>query len=239
MEWFEFSVLHGVDHFFAYTFGMDAVKEVLSWKLGHKDPFRCSICGVCISTRWFRIALGKPCGSSGPLNFDNKIPQDARLSVDRLVCCRIYRAILKNNSGGGPEYNFQSLSLRRSGWQLGDFFAMAQAAFVGAVGAARKRPSSKLPQVHLQRACCLWCLVALGEGLRQESQHQHHPAAKSMKPWELRITTESPARTHRLLEKLVANAPSLEQAIERRFDQKLPALLKRLSEAAPDSRLSR
>jgi hypothetical protein len=30
MEWFEFSVLHGVDHFFAYTFGMDAVKEVLS-----------------------------------------------------------------------------------------------------------------------------------------------------------------------------------------------------------------
>ena len=42
VEWLEFSLLHGVDHFFVYTFKgtEDAVKEVLipeSWS-GHKDP---------------------------------------------------------------------------------------------------------------------------------------------------------------------------------------------------------
>ena len=51
VEWLEFSLLHGVDHFFVYTFKgtEDAVNEVLMpyLKAGHKDPFRCA----AVSTR--------------------------------------------------------------------------------------------------------------------------------------------------------------------------------------------
>ena len=215
-------MLHGIDHFFAYTFGMDAVKEVLSWKLGHKDPFRCSICGVCMGVHFNEVIPDW----LGHVMWVIRSPQlRQQHSARRKTIRGQVDAILKNNSGGGPEYNFQSLSLHRSGWQLGDFFAMAQGAFAGAVGAARKRPSSKLPH----DAWWHWMRDFDKKASTNTIQHQNQWNLGSCES--LPVRQPGPTGYLRNLEKLVADAPSLEQAIERRFDQKLPALLKRLSEA--------
>eukprot|EP00435_Cladocopium_sp_Y103_P014588 s2147_g3.t1 len=260
VEWLEFSVLHGIDHFFVYTYKgtEDAVKEALMpyLKAGlatrihydvpqyPEDKYK-DMCG------WHFDQVIRDCMyrakshatwvipsfdfdeyfhlNSGQFFPDGKIPQDyLRTGWDAIV-----------RSRGKTVEEVRSISFKR--------FHFARAAG-GSLEISSPWRESHLQErlgqpdtveafpkfvynVHLTYdAWWHWVRDFDPKGSTHISINETEGIVNHY-----RVPNQDPgARTFD--DKLVADGPLLEQAIERRFGQKLPALLKRFEgEAAPVS----